>query len=215
MEFDDSLSTSMGDFGEQTQDLEIPESLPMMAVRDVVVFNYMIIPLFVGRPGSIEAVNEGLNSNKLLMLVTQKDPTKDDPEEKDLYDVGMVSMIMRTLKLPDGRLKVLVQALSKAKIRSYLQKKPFYRVEIDLVEEPESPEITVETEALMRTVREQTEKIMSLRGLLSSDLMMIINNIEEPGRLADLVGSNLRLKISESQKILETVDPTERSAPGG
>lgn len=210
MEFDDSLSTSMGDFGEQTQDLEIPDSLPMMAVRDVVVFNYMIIPLFVGRPGSIEAVNEGLNANKLLMLVTQKDPTKDDPEEKDLYQVGMVSMIMRTLKLPDGRLKVLVQALSKARIRSYLQKKPFYRVEIDIIEEPESPEVTVETEALMRAVREQTEKIMSLRGLLSSDLMMIINNIEEPGRLADLVGSNLRLKISESQKVLETIDPVDR-----
>lgn len=118
MEFDDSLSTSMGDFGESTQDLEIPESLPMMAVRDVVVFNYMIIPLFVGRPGSIEAVNEGLSKNKLLMLVTQKDPTKDDPEEKDLYSVGMVSMIMRTLKLPDGRLKVLVQAISKARVRS-------------------------------------------------------------------------------------------------
>lgn len=210
MELDDSLSTSMGDFGEQTQDLEIPDSLPMMAVRDVVVFNYMIIPLFVGRPGSIEAVNEGLNANKLLMLVTQKDPTKDDPEEKDLYQVGMVSMIMRTLKLPDGRLKVLVQALSKARIRSYLQKKPFYRVEIDIIEEPESPEVTVETEALMRAVREQTEKIMSLRGLLSSDLMMIINNIEEPGRLADLVGSNLRLKISESQKVLETIDPVDR-----
>ena len=200
----------MGDFGESTQDLEIPESLPMMAVRDVVVFNYMIIPLFVGRPGSIEAVNEGLSKNKLLMLVTQKDPTKDDPEEKDLYSVGMVSMIMRTLKLPDGRLKVLVQAISKARVRSFQQQKPFYRVEIDLIDEPEAGEITVETEALMRTVREQTEKIMSLRGLLSSDLMMIINNIEEPGRLADLVGSNLRLKIAESQKILETIDPTER-----
>ena len=200
----------MGDFGEQSQDLEIPESLPMMAVRDVVVFNYMIIPLFVGRPGSIEAVNDGLTTNKLLMLVTQKDPTKDDPEEKDLYQVGMVSMIMRTLKLPDGRLKVLVQALAKAKIRSFQQRKPFYRVAIDLIEEPEPKEITVETEALMRTVREHTEKIMSLRGLLSSDLMMIINNIEEPGRLADLVGSNLRLKISESQKILETVDPSAR-----
>ena len=210
MEFDDSLSTSMGDFGESTQDLEIPESLPMMAVRDVVVFNYMIIPLFVGRPGSIEAVNEGLSKNKLLMLVTQKDPTKDDPEEKDLYSVGMVSMIMRTLKLPDGRLKVLVQAISKARVRSFQQQKPFYRVEIDLIDEPEAGEITVETEALMRTVREQTEKIMSLRGLLSSDLMMIINNIEEPGRLADLVGSNLRLKIAESHKILETIDPTER-----
>ena len=210
MEFDDSLSTNMGDFGEQTQDLEIPESLPMMAVRDVVVFNYMIIPLFVGRPGSIEAVNDGLSNNKLLMLVTQKDPTKDEPDEKDLYQVGMVSMIMRTIKLPDGRLKVLVQALSKARIRSFQQKKPFYRVTIDLVEEPDTTEIMVETEALMRTVREHTEKIMSLRGLLSSDLMMIINNIEEPGRLADLVGSNLRLKISESQKILETIDPAER-----
>ena len=90
MEFDDSLSTSMGDFGESTQDLEIPESLPMMAVRDVVVFNYMIIPLFVGRPGSIEAVNEGLSKNTLPMLVTQKDPAKPDPEAKDLYSVGTV-----------------------------------------------------------------------------------------------------------------------------
>ncbi len=210
MEFNDSLSTSMDDFGENTQDLEIPESLPMMAVRDVVVFNYMIIPLFVGRPGSIEAVNEAMNGDKLLMLVTQKDATRDNPEPDDLYRVGMVSMIMRTLKLPDGRLKVLVQALSKAKIRSFLQTEPCYRVEIDLVEEQENTEITVEVEALMRTVREQTEKIMSLRGMLSSDLMMIINNIEEPGRLADLVGSNLRLKISQSQKILETVDPVER-----
>ncbi|MGI6655857.1 MAG: endopeptidase La [Desulfobulbus sp.] len=182
----------------------------MMAIRDVVVFNYMIIPLFVGRPGSIDAVSEALQTNKLLMLVTQRDPTRDDPEVEELYEVGMVSMIMRTLKLPDGRLKVLVQALSKARVREYLQKKPFYRVGIDLIEEPESPEMTVETEALMRTVREQTEKIMSLRGILSSDLMMIINNIEEPGRLADLVGSNLHLKISESQKILETIDPIER-----
>lgn len=210
MEFDDSLSSSMDDFAEQAQDMEIPEFLPMMAVRDVVVFNYMIIPLFVGRPGSIEAVNDGFETNKLLMLVSQKDATKDEPEPGDMYDVGMVSMIMRTLKLPDGRLKVLVQALSKARIRSYLQKKPFYKVEIELIEEPETPEITVEIEALMRTVREQTEKIMSLRGILSADLMVIINNIEEPGRLADLVGSNLRLKVSESQKILETVDPLAR-----
>ncbi|WP_456386249.1 endopeptidase La [Desulfolithobacter sp.] len=210
MEFNDSLSASMDDFGDNTQDLEIPDQLPMMAVRDVVVFNYMIIPLFVGRPGSIEAVNEAMDGNKLLMLVTQKDATKDDPDPEDIYRVGMVSMIMRTLKLPDGRLKVLVQALSKARIRDILQKDPHYRVEIDLIEEPEVEEITVEIEALMRTVREQTEKIMSLRGILSSDLMMIINNIEEPGRLADLVGSNLRLKIAESQQILETVDPVER-----
>jgi ATP-dependent Lon protease len=210
VEFNDSLTTSMDDFGDNLQDLEIPDALPLMAVRDVVVFNYMIIPLFVGRPGSIEAVNEAMNGDKLLMLVTQKDATKDSPRPDDLYQVGMVSMIMRTLKLPDGRLKVLVQALSKARIKEFIQQDPSFRVEIELIEEQDEAEVSVEVEALMRTVREQTEKIMSLRGILSSDLMMIINNIEEPGRLADLVGSNLRLKVSESQQILETVDPVAR-----
>lgn len=209
MEFNDSLSIGMDDFS-NNEDMEIPEVLPMMAVRDVVVFNYMIIPLFVGRPGSVEAVNESLATNKLLMLVTQKDATKDNPKEDDLYKVGMVCMVMRTLKLPDGRLKVLVQAMSKAKINEFVQTEPFYQVSVDVVEDAEPKEITVEIEALMRTVREQTEKIMSLRGILSADLMMIINNIEDPGRLADLVGSNLRLKISESQKILEEIDPTKR-----
>ncbi len=209
MEFNDSLSIGMDDFS-NNEDMEIPEVLPMMAVRDVVVFNYMIIPLFVGRPGSVEAVNEALSANKLLMLVTQKDATKDNPAEDDLYRVGMVCMIMRTLKLPDGRLKVLVQAMSKAAIKEFVRTKPSYQVSVEVIEDAEVPEVTVEIEALMRTVREQTEKIMSLRGILSADLMMIINNIEDPGRLADLVGSNLRLKISESQRILEEVDPRNR-----
>ena len=210
MDFDDTRPHGSAEMGEAPQDLEIPEVLPLMAVRDVVVFNYMIIPLFVGRPSSVEAVNDALAGQKLLMLVTQKDPTQDDPRSDDLYQVGMVAMIMRTLKLPDGRLKVLVQALSKARIRNVQQERPFYKVELDLVEEPDAGEISVETEALMRTVREQMEKIMSLRGHLSADLMMIINNIEEPGRLADLVGSNLRLKAAESQKVLETIDPIDR-----
>ncbi|BCL60505.1 Lon protease [Desulfomarina profundi] len=210
MEFNDSLSIGMDDFS-NNEDMEIPEVLPMMAVRDVVVFNYMIIPLFVGRPGSVEAVNEALASNKLLMLVTQKDATKDNPTEKDLYEVGMVCMVMRTLKLPDGRLKVLVQAMSKARIKEFLRTDPSYQVAVEVIEDqPMEGEVSVEVEALMRTVREQTEKIMSLRGILSADLMMIINNIEDPGRLADLVGSNLRLKIPESQKILEETDPVVR-----
>ena len=209
MEFNDSLSLGMDDFS-SNEDLEIPDQLPMMAVRDVVIFNYMIIPLFVGRPGSIEAVNEALNSIKLLMLVTQRDATKDNPATEDLYDVGMVCMIMRTLKLPDGRLKVLVQAMSKARVTEYHRTEPSYQVSVEVVEDEEGGEITVEVEALMRTVRDQTEKIMSLRGILSADLMMIINNIEDPGRLADLVGSNLRLKIVESQSILEEVNPVNR-----
>ncbi len=209
MEFNDSLSIGMDDFS-NNEEMEIPEVLPMMAVRDVVVFNYMIIPLFVGRPGSVEAVNEALGTNKLLMLVTQKDATKDNPKVEDLYEVGMVCVVMRTLKLPDGRLKVLVQAMSKAKIKKYVKTEPSYQVSVEVIEDLEAEEVTVEVEALMRSVREQTEKIMSLRGILSADLMMIINNIEDPGRLADLVGSNLRLKIAESQRILEESDPVER-----
>ncbi len=209
MDFNDSLSIGMDDLS-NNEDLEIPEVLPMMAVRDVVIFNYMIIPLFVGRPGSVEAVNEALASNKLLMLVTQKDATKDNPDKGDLYEIGMVCMVMRTLKLPDGRLKVLVQAMSKARIKEYIRSEPSYQVAVEVIEEIEVKDISVETEAMMRAVREQTEKIMSLRGILSADLMMIINNIEEPGRLADLVGSNLRLKISESQLILEERDPEKR-----
>ncbi|WP_417915822.1 endopeptidase La [Candidatus Electronema sp. JC] len=201
----------MDDFADSVQDADIPEELPMMAVRDVVVFNYMILPLFVGRPNSVSAVNEAMSGSKMLMLVTQKEVSSDKPEPDDLYEVGMVVQIMRSLKLPDGRLKVLVQALAKAKITDYKQKEPHFRVGIALVEEDEpSAEITVEIEALMRLVREQTEKIMSLRGILSADLMGVVNSIEEPGRLADLVGSNLRLKVGESQKILETVDPLER-----
>ena len=209
MEFNDSLSIGMDDFS-NNEEMEIPEVLPMMAVRDVVVFNYMIIPLFVGRPGSVEAVNEALENNKLLMLVTQRDATKDNPSEDDLYKIGMVCMVMRTLKLPDGRLKVLVQAMSKARIKSFEQTDPSYQVSVEVIEDVEVKDVSVEVEATMRTVREQTEKIMSLRGILSADLMMIINNIEEPGRLADLVGSNLRLKISESQKILEETDAVKR-----
>ena len=210
MDIDDAGTHGGTEMAEVPQDLEIPEVLPLMAVRDVVVFNYMIIPLFVGRDSSVEAVNEALSQQKLLMLVTQKDPTTDEPGPEDLYQVGMVVQIMRTLKLPDGRLKVLVQALSKARIKKTLQTKPCYRVELELVHEPELGEHSVKTEALMRAIREQMEKIMSLRGHLSADLMMVINNIEEPGRLADLVGANLRLKASEAQRILESIHPLER-----
>ncbi|MBI5558496.1 MAG: endopeptidase La [Deltaproteobacteria bacterium] len=189
---------------------EIPEIVPMMAVRDVVVFNYMIIPLFVGRPASVNAIQEALSGDKLLMLVTQKDSSIDEPGAADVYKVGMVCMIMRTLKLPDGRLKVLVQALHKARVTEIVQESPFFTARVELFPEEKSSEHSVETEALMRTVREQTEKILSLKGIVSSELMVILNEIEEPGRLADLVVSNLRLKTAESQLVLETGDPVDR-----
>ncbi|MEN8257884.1 MAG: endopeptidase La [Thermodesulfobacteriota bacterium] len=181
-----------------------------MAVRDIVVFNYMIIPLFVGRSASVEAVQEALARDKLLMLVTQKDSAIDEPAADDVYQVGMVCMIMRTLKLPDGRLKVLVQAIQKAEVKEFTQTDPFFEADINVIENPDEVIMTVEIEALMRNVREQTEKILSLKGVMSSELLAILNGIEEPGRLADLVVSNLRLKTQESQIVLETFDPVDR-----
>lgn len=209
MEFNDSLTTGMSDFFD-VEGQEIPEELPMMAVRDVVIFNYMIIPLFVGRPASVSAINEAMMKDKLLLLVTQKDASLDEPTADDLFRVGMVCMVMRTLKLPDGRLKVLVQALSKAKVEEVIQNEPHLIAKVTVVKDEELTQISVEVEALMRTARENTEKILSLKGIMSSDLMVILNNIEEPGRLADLVVSNLRLKTSESQSVLETFDPVAR-----
>ncbi|TFG36302.1 MAG: endopeptidase La, partial [Desulfobacterales bacterium] len=182
----------------------------MMAVRDVVIFNYMIIPLFVGRPASVNAIQEALAGDKLLLLVTQKDSTIDEPGQDDIYMVGMVCMIMRTLKLPDGRLKVLVQALHKARVKKIVQEVPHFTAKVELFPEEKTTDVSVATEALMRTVREQTEKILSLKGVVSSELMVILNEIEEPGRLADLVVSNLRLKTAESQQVLETINPIDR-----
>jgi len=206
---DDNLNPETDEI-EEINERDIPSQLPVMAVRDVVVFNYMILPLFVGRPSSVGAVNEAMSRDKLIMLVAQKDAAVDEPETKDIYRVGMVCMVMRTLKLPDGRLKVLVQAVNKARIIAFAQETPFLLADVEVLHDQEIPEIDVETEALMRNVREQTEKILALKGIMSSDLMVILNNVEEPGRLADLVVSNLQLKVAESQSVLEILDPLAR-----
>ena len=203
------MTGGLSDFPDP-KDLIIPDELPLMAVRDVVVFNYMIVPLFVGRSSSIEAVNTALAKDKFLFLLTQKDSNLDEPGPEDLYRVGMVTHVMRSLKLPDGRLKILVQALARARLKEVVQQEPHYTAQIEVLPEEEPKEITVDIEALMRNVREHIEKMLSIKGILSADLMGILNNIEEPGRLADLVVSNLRLKISEAQLVLETVNSVER-----
>ncbi|MGD9124691.1 MAG: endopeptidase La, partial [Desulfarculaceae bacterium] len=132
------------------------------------------------------------------------------PGPEDIYLVGAVGMVMRQLKLPDGRLKVLVQGISRAQVKEFLRQKPYFEVAIDTWPEPEERKITVSVEALLRNVRESSEKILALRGLLSGDVMAILNSVEEPGRLADLVASNLRLKIDQAQEILEQDDPVRR-----
>ncbi|RJP56181.1 MAG: endopeptidase La, partial [Deltaproteobacteria bacterium] len=198
------------DYDIKREDVEIPNTLPLLPVRDVVIFSYMILPLFVGREGSIKAVDEALSKDRLIFLATQKDPTVEDPKPDGIYSVGTVATVMRMLKLPDGRVKILVQGLMRGRIIEYTQQKPCYMVNIEKIKEPIMPELPLEAEALMRSVKEHSEKVLSLRGLLSSDVLMVLNNIEDPGRLADLVGSNLNLKIEEAQQVLEIFNPIDR-----
>ncbi len=195
---------------ERDEQLKIPDTLPLLPVRDVVVFPFMIVPLFVGREKSIAAVDSSLSRDRLIMLSTQKDLAKEEPRKGDIYEVGTVCMIMRMLKLPDGRVKILVQGLSRARVKEYIKESPAFEVSVEKMEEPETPEITLEVEALMRNVREQLESLSALGRVVPSEVMMVIENIEDPGRLADLVASNLNLKIESAQDILETIDPLKR-----
>lgn len=196
--------------GEQ---VEIPETLPMLPVRDIVVFPYMIIPLFVGRDSSIKSVEEALSgSDRLILLASQKDISDEHPSPDGIYKTGTVAMIMRMRKLPDGRIKILTQGLCKAHIREFTQTSPFYEAKISRISEHNEagPQKNPEIEALMRTVREQLEKVISLGKVLSPDILMVLDDITDPGRLADLVASNLGLKVSEAQAILETFDVMQR-----
>ena len=191
-------------------DDDIPTVLPLMPVRDVVIFSDMLLPLFVGRERSVRAVEESVSKSRFLIVVTQKDPGTETPSPDDLYEVGTVCRILRMLKLPDGRVKALVQGIAKAKVLKYLRKRSLYRVKVDIIEEDAARIEDVETEALMRNIREHSEKILALRGELTGDVSAILDSIEDPGKLADLVASNLRLKIEESQMLLELIDPMER-----
>ncbi|WP_416370936.1 endopeptidase La [Trichlorobacter lovleyi] len=191
------------------EELRIPELLPLLPIRDVVVYPFMIIPLFVGREMSIKAVDQALAGDRMIMLATQHDIGDEDPTPDKIYNVGTVAMIMRMLKLPDGRVKILVQGLVKARIAEFVEFKPFHTVRIERLVEPVAVD-NLETEALMRTVREQLAKIAELGKQISPEVMVILENITDPGSMADLIASNLGLKLSEAQMLLEIEDPVRR-----
>ncbi len=190
--------------------LSLPETLPLLPIRDIVVFPYMVLPLFVSREKSIKSLEEALSKDRLIFLVAQKKNSEEDPSPKDLYRIGTVAVVMKMLKLPDGKVKILVQGLSKASIKETLQNIPYPLVKVENIKDPFVTEITLETEALMRNVREQLERIVSYGKLLSPDLMFILESVDDPGRLADLVASNLELTVEKAQEILEILDPIER-----
>jgi ATP-dependent Lon protease len=199
-----------GPVDDKAQRPEIPSAMPVLPVRDIVVFNYMILPLFVGREKSVKAVDAALSGDRYILILSQKDETVDDPAPDDMYQVGTVGMIMRMLKMPDGRLKVLVQGLSRARVKRFVSDNPFHLAEVEPLAEAEPRELTPEQEALLRSSRELSEKILTLRGISPADIMGVLNSVGEPGRLADLIASNLRMKVADAQAILESPDPVER-----
>ena len=195
---------------QESEELKIPDSLPLLPVRDVVVYPYMILPLFVGREASINAVDKALAGDRLIFLATQKDLGEEDPTPDSIYQVGTVAMIMRMLKLPDGRVKILVQGLAKARIVSFETVDSCYVVNIERITEPPAPEESLELEALVRNVKDQLGKIIALGKAISPEVTVIVENMQDVGSLADLVSSNIGLKVEDSQALLEIIDPVAR-----
>jgi ATP-dependent Lon protease len=190
--------------------IKIPDVLPVLPLKDTVVFPYIILPLSVGRDKSVLAVDRALSESRVIMLVAQRDAAADNPGEADLFEVGTAAVIMRMLKLPDGRIRILVQGLSRARVQHISQMEPYLQAKIERIEEPRPAAPSLEIEALVRSVKESLDRAVTLGKGISAEVMVIAANLEDAGRLADLAASNLDLKLSEAQSVLETIDPIER-----
>ena len=190
---------------------KIPEVLPVLPLRDIVIFPFMIVPLYVSRERSIKAIDQALAENRMILLAAQKKQEEEDPGPDDIFTMGTAALIMRMLKLPDGRIRVLVQGVGRARITSFEEGPAFLQARIETVAEPEGLEKgNLEVEALMRNVKSALEKSSNLGKPISPEVIVIATNMEEPGRLADLTASNLDLKVEGAQEILEAGDPVER-----
>src|ERR1700738_913837 len=195
---------------EAEQQLQIPDELPLLPLRDIVIYPFMIVPLFVSREKSIRAVDEALGQHRMILLTCQKDLDKEEPQQEDLYNVGTVAVIMRMLKLPDGRIRILVQGVSRAKVESVSVTGDCLHARLQVMTEVLAPERSLEVEALMRNVRASMEKAASLGKNISPEVMAIIANLDDAGRLADLSASHLELKVDDAQSVLEIADTTAR-----
>jgi ATP-dependent Lon protease len=182
----------------------------VLPLRDIVIYPFMIVPLFVSRDRSIRAVEEALKKDRMILLVSQKDVNKEEPEQDDLYKTGTVAIIMRMLKLPDGRIRILIQGLSRCKVDSIKGRGPYVKGKITAISEPLAPENSLEVEALMRNVRGSMERAASLGKNISPEVLAIIANLDDAGRLADLSASNLELRVEDAQSVLDIEDPVPR-----
>ena len=203
-DFDDKFEDVVEEDG---QKLNIPKEMPVLMLRDIVVFPYMVVPLFVGREKSKEAIDQALSSHRMILLITQKDMEIEDPKREDIFNIGTVALVMRMLKLPDGRVRILAQGIVRASLRSLDEEKEYYSARIRVLHESEDIEKSIESEALVRNVREGLDKASALGKNIAPEVMILAANVDEPGRLADLAAANLDLKVHEAQELLEIQDP--------
>ena len=206
----DAEITEGMEVADNAQELQIPNDLPVLPLRDIVIYPFMIVPLFVSREKSIRAVDEALGENRMILLASQRDLDKEEPTADDLYKVGTAAVIMRMLKLPDGRIRILVQGLARAEIESVDTTGQYIRSRVHVMDEILPPERSLEVEALVRNVRASMEKAINLGKNISPEVMAIIANLDDAGRLADLSASNLELKVEDAQSVLDIADTTAR-----
>jgi ATP-dependent Lon protease len=183
-------------------------SIPLLPLRDIIVFPHMVVPLFVGREKSILALEEAMAADKELVLAAQKKAKTNDPKDVDIFRVGTIGHIIQLLRLPDGTVKVLVEGKRRAKIVGYPQSAPFFLADIEDVDEVD--DATVEIQALMRSVQTVFESYVKLNKRIPPEMLVSVQTIEEPGRLADTIAAHLNLKLNDKQTILEIESPAKR-----
>jgi ATP-dependent Lon protease len=178
--------------------------IPMLPLRDIIIFPYMVVPLFVGRERSINALDEAMSKDKRIFLAAQKVAKIQDPEEKDIFSVGTIGTLIQMLRLPDGTVKVLVEGKKRARVLEYLSKKDLFLVRLEETEESDGNPL--EVEALVRGIHECFEEYVRLNKKIPPDMALSVSTIDESGRLADTVAAHLGLKLNDKQEILETND---------
>ena len=190
--------------------ISIPDVLPVMALRDSVLFPFAIIPLTVGRDISVRAVDDALAGDRLVLVLTQKDAQSENPKADDLYQTGCVALIMRMLKLPDGTIRILMQGLSRARVDYFTRTEPSFEARLTPLEEPDAGESELEAKAFVRSIKQGLERVSTLGKQISPEVILITSGLEDPLRLADLAASNLGLAAADAQNVLETIDAIPR-----
>ena len=187
---------------------KVRKALPLLPLRDIVVFPHMVVPLFVGRQKSIEALEDAMNGSRELLLCAQREAAQDEPNERDIYEVGTLGTIIQLLRLPDGTVKVLVEGKARARILGFVSDDPFFSCEYEPL--PDDAKRTVEGQALVRTVHTTFESYIKLNKKVPPETLNTVVAVTEPGRLADTIVAHLNLKLEERQELLETLAPAKR-----